>query len=132
MSHTKTPKWILDYNGPRKSPFVALLLSIVPGLGQVYNGQVGTGILLFLLTAILYPIIVGFILHLWLFADAYRSAGMVNDHIAARRIAADLNCSEQTVRCMLSTLFPGDKWKRLSSDELEVLLGMDPLNHSKD
>ena len=42
---------------PRK-PFVALLLSVVPGLGQIYNGQLPKGLLL-LLFDLLFPVLFG-------------------------------------------------------------------------
>jgi TM2 domain-containing membrane protein YozV len=59
------------------SPGIAAVLSvIVPGLGQVYNGQLGAGLLWFLVTsfgywAILVP---GFLFHVLSVYFAYRSA----------------------------------------------------------
>lgn len=48
----------------RWSPFIALCLSIVPGLGQLYKGRPLRGLLWFLATAIGYSLVVpGLILH---------------------------------------------------------------------
>ncbi|WP_094243395.1 hypothetical protein [Tetragenococcus halophilus] len=38
--------------GQRKSPILAAVLSIIPGLGQVYNGQKIKGVLFLLTTAL--------------------------------------------------------------------------------
>lgn len=54
---------------PRK-PFVALLLSVLPGLGQIYNGQVKKG-LLFILIDLLVPILLG------LFGILHHISGLV-------------------------------------------------------
>jgi tetratricopeptide (TPR) repeat protein len=63
-----------------KKPLTAGLLSIIPGLGQVYNGELGKGIL------ILFGTIVGFLLIIpglliWIFGmyDAYKTAIKMND-----------------------------------------------------
>ncbi|HTJ49195.1 MAG TPA: signal peptidase I [Cyclobacteriaceae bacterium] len=42
----------------RRKPFSALLLSIIPGLGQIYNGQLRKG-LIFLIIDLLVPVIFG-------------------------------------------------------------------------
>lgn len=42
---------------PRK-PFAALLLSLFPGLGQIYNGQLTKG-LIFILIDLLFPVLFG-------------------------------------------------------------------------
>jgi len=42
----------------RRKPFSALLLSIIPGLGQIYNGQLKKG-LVFLTIDLLVPIAFG-------------------------------------------------------------------------
>jgi hypothetical protein len=57
----------------KKSPPIAATLSlIVPGLGQIYNGQVRKGILIFLTAWLILP---------WIFGvfDAYRIASQVQD-----------------------------------------------------
>jgi TM2 domain-containing membrane protein YozV len=63
-----------------KNPGLAAVLSfLIPGLGQIYNGQVGMGILLCVITILLYmTIVLGLALHLYLVFDAYRSAEKFN------------------------------------------------------
>ncbi len=69
-----------------KNPVLAAVLSLlVVGLGQVYNGQVGKGLLFFLVAIIIgltLFIFIGFILVplFWLFAayDAYTTAEKIN------------------------------------------------------
>ena len=66
---------------PPKNPGVAAVLSFfVPGLGQIYNGQIGMGIVLLILTILLYyTIILGVVLHLYLVYDAYTTATKMNN-----------------------------------------------------
>ncbi|MDV0443492.1 DUF5683 domain-containing protein [Methanorbis rubei] len=71
-----------------KSPFLALILSFfIPGLGQVYNGQILKGIGYFILTVILAFLsvitlgllfIVYFIWWIWNIYDAYHTAVKIN------------------------------------------------------
>jgi TM2 domain-containing membrane protein YozV len=64
--------------GP-KSPGLALLLSFfVPGIGQMYNGQIGKGIVMLLLCVILWMVLLGWIIWIWAMIDAYSSAKAVN------------------------------------------------------
>ena len=61
--------------GPR--PGVSAVLSvIIPGLGQVYNGQLGAGLVWFLLTTFGYwaVLVPGFLFHVLSVYFAYRSA----------------------------------------------------------
>lgn len=61
----------------RKDPMLAAILSfILPGLGQVYVGQILKGILLFIATAagIMYLIFPGIIIWIFVILDAYRIA----------------------------------------------------------
>jgi TM2 domain-containing membrane protein YozV len=68
-----------DHALPRRGPhpgIAAVLSVLIPGLGQVYNGSVGTGALWFLAVsfgywAILVP---GFLLHIICVWCAYRAA----------------------------------------------------------
>ncbi len=70
----------------RKEPLLALILSFfVPGLGQIYNGNANTGIILIIATVIswlLTSLCVGFFIFiaLWIYAmyDAYTSAEKIN------------------------------------------------------
>jgi TM2 domain-containing membrane protein YozV len=69
-----------------KSPGLAAVLSFfVPGLGQVYNGQIAKGLfLVFLgfLSFLLMAVVVGYLLYLplWVYAiyDGYRMAERIN------------------------------------------------------
>jgi len=74
-----------------KNPGVATVLSFFfMGLGQIYNGQIGKGIVFIILYAIswlLMFIFIGFIttpiLWIWGMVDANRSAKEINKKIAA-------------------------------------------------
>ncbi|WP_156629488.1 GYF domain-containing protein [Methylobacterium sp. Leaf85] len=62
-----------------KSPGVALLLSIlICGAGQMYNGQVGKGILMFFACVFLWLIFLGWIISIWSLIDAYQTAKRMN------------------------------------------------------
>jgi TM2 domain-containing membrane protein YozV len=74
-----------------KNPTTATILSFfIMGLGQIYNGQIGKGIMFIVLYAIswlLMFVLVGFIttpiLWIWGMVDANRSAKRINEKIAA-------------------------------------------------
>ena len=69
-----------------KSPFLALILSLLlPGLGQIYNGQVMKGIAFLLalaVSAVLKFLLIGFVLvpivWIWAMVDAYQTADKIN------------------------------------------------------
>lgn len=62
-----------------KSPGLALFLSfIMPGAGQLYNGDIGKGILLFLAFWLLVWIFIGWIFWVVAMVDAYQSAQNIN------------------------------------------------------
>lgn len=73
-----------------KNPGLAAVLSFfVVGLGQIYNGQVGKGIALFVAAAVsglLCTIVIGFILLpiVWIYGvyDAYKTADRLNASLA--------------------------------------------------
>ncbi|HDY68138.1 MAG TPA: hypothetical protein ENH85_10135 [Candidatus Scalindua sp.] len=75
---------------PQKNPGVATVLSFFfMGLGQIYNGQIGKGIIFIILYAIsiaLMFVIVGFIttpiLWIWGLVDANKSAKKINEEMA--------------------------------------------------
>lgn len=75
---------------PQKNPGVATVLSFLfMGLGQIYNGQIGKGIIFIVLGAIsvaLIFFIVGFIttpiLWIWGMVDANKSAKKINEKMA--------------------------------------------------
>jgi len=75
-----------------KNPTVATLLSIVTGLGQLYNGQILKAVLFFgsMFIACLLaspPIFIGLlfapIIWIWNLVDANRSAKRINQRLAA-------------------------------------------------
>lgn len=74
-----------------KNPAVATILSFFfMGLGQIYNGQIGKGIIFIILYAIsiaLTFVVVGFIttpiLWIWGMVDANNSAKKINEKLAA-------------------------------------------------
>jgi len=50
----------------------ALASFFIPGLGQLLQGRVGIAILQFVLAAILWIMLLGWIIHLWSIIDAAR------------------------------------------------------------
>jgi len=65
----------------QKSPFVAGIFStILPGLGQVYNGEFGKGFALFILTlaGLVFLVIPGLIVWFYAMYNAYITAGKMN------------------------------------------------------
>lgn len=74
------------YNSQEKNPGIAAVLSALwVGLGQIYNGEIGKGILLmivYFVSALLIFVIIGFITTpiLWIYGvyDAYNSAQKIN------------------------------------------------------
>jgi len=73
-----------------KNPAVAAILSFFfMGLGQIYNGQIGKGIMflvLYLISIVLMFVFIGFlttpILWVWGMVDASRSAKSINQQLA--------------------------------------------------
>ncbi|MDY9924834.1 TM2 domain-containing protein [Methanosarcina sp.] len=72
---------------PRKSPGIAAVLSFfIPGLGQIYNGQIMKGIIFIILASIfgfLTVVLIGYILYplFWIYNlyDAYNTAREINE-----------------------------------------------------
>lgn len=63
----------------RKEPGLALFLSFFfPGLGQIYNGDVGKGIALMIGFWLLVWVFIGWIFWIWSMVDAYRTANDIN------------------------------------------------------
>jgi len=63
----------------RKEPGVALLLSfLMPGLGQVYNGDVGKGIAFFISFWVTVWFFIGVGVWVWAMIDGYQSATNIN------------------------------------------------------
>jgi TM2 domain-containing membrane protein YozV len=71
-----------------KSPGVALLLSfLICGAGQMYNGQVGKGILMFLCFIVLSVVFLFWVIWLWSMIDAYSTAKTMNLRYQQRVLA---------------------------------------------
>ena len=84
------PRQILIEEGEAKpkSAGTALLLSIlITGLGQIYNGQVAKGIGMFVLAIAAWFILLGWIIMIWSWIDAYQNAKSMNLRYQ-RRLAA--------------------------------------------
>lgn len=63
-----------------KSAGTALLLSIlICGAGQMYNGQIGKGIGMLVLCVLLWFVFLGWIINIWSWIDAYRTAKAMNE-----------------------------------------------------
>jgi len=71
---------------PPKNPGLAAILSfLLPGLGQMYNGEIGKGVMIvivqvvnFALMAIVIGFITGPIVMIWAIYDAYKTAERIN------------------------------------------------------
>lgn len=78
-------------HGEIKSSGIAVILSFfIPGLGQIYNGQIGKGILFIIIgfiLAMLIFVLIGFLLYpiFWIYNiyDAYKSAETINRELAS-------------------------------------------------
>lgn len=70
---------------PKNSGLAAILSFLLPGLGQMYNGEIGKGVLIMLVQFVnflLMFIIIGFITSpivlIWAIYDAYKTAERIN------------------------------------------------------
>lgn len=72
----------------RRSPGGSMLLSLLwPGLGQVYNGQPGKGVVLFFSSAFLWMVFMGWVVHVYALVDAGLVAHQINRRWGMRRAA---------------------------------------------
>lgn len=63
-----------------KGPFIAAILSLlIVGVGQMYNGQVGKGILMMIGCVLLWTVMLGWIINIWSIIDAYSTANRKHD-----------------------------------------------------
>ena len=79
---SEAPRAILVGMGEAKlkSAGTALLLSIlICGAGQMYNGQIGKGLGMLVLCVLLWFVFLGWIINIWSWVDAYRTAKAMND-----------------------------------------------------
>lgn len=65
----------------RNSGLAAILSFLVPGLGQIYCGRIGRGILILITTIILMLIVIGIVEWVWNIYDAYAIAEKINSGI---------------------------------------------------
>ncbi|SCW60055.1 DUF4339 domain-containing protein [Ancylobacter rudongensis] len=73
-----------------KSAGTALVLSIlIVGLGQLYNGQIGKGLLMFFGCILLWFVLLGWIINIWSWIDAYKTAKAMNERYL-RNLAAGI------------------------------------------
>lgn len=79
ISQPTAPSLIIQGPAAQKSAGLAAFLSLlIPGLGQCYNGQVGKGILMFIGCALLWLVMLGWIVWIWSPIDAYQTAKAMN------------------------------------------------------
>lgn len=70
---------LLDGAAADKSAGVALILSLlICGLGQLYNDQIGKGVLMFVLMIALWFVLLGWTIWIWSAVDAYKTAKAMN------------------------------------------------------
>lgn len=79
----------------KNAGLAAVLSFFFAGLGQIYNGQIGKGILLIVLqgiNAFLMTVVIGFITYpiLWIYGmvDAYKTANKINERDNSRASTA--------------------------------------------
>lgn len=74
------PAFLLDGGiAKSKSAGTALLLSLfVCGVGQMYNGQIGKGLLMLISCLLLWVVLLGWIINIWSVVDAYATAKNMN------------------------------------------------------
>ncbi len=71
-----------------KSPGIALLLSLLfCGIGQMYNGQVGKGILMLIGSILAWFVLLGWVIWIWSMIDAYHTAKTMNLRYQQRILA---------------------------------------------
>jgi TM2 domain-containing membrane protein YozV len=87
------PNYLIE---PQKNPGLAAVLSLIfPGLGQIYNGEIGFGLFMMVLTIFLYFIVIGFFVHIWLIFNAYNYAEELNQKLRSRNTPLDVDFDPQ-------------------------------------
>ncbi len=85
-----------------KNPALAAILSfLLPGLGQIYNGEVGKGIVIIvvqvvniLLMAVIIGFFTGFAVMVWAIYDAYKTAEKLNAEIVQQDLTNTKVCPQ--------------------------------------
>jgi TM2 domain-containing membrane protein YozV len=91
-------------NTTEKNPGLAAVLSLViPGLGQIYNGQIGIGLFMMALTFGLYFVVIGFLVHIALIFDAYNYAQKLNTEMYAINYANSVDKKQEKAYFSLVT-----------------------------
>jgi TM2 domain-containing membrane protein YozV len=62
----------MNGQGSAGNVLAALASFFIPGLGQLLQGRVGAAIVHFVLAAVLWIVLLGWIIHLWSIIDAAR------------------------------------------------------------
>jgi TM2 domain-containing membrane protein YozV len=63
---------------PKSAGFALLLSLLICGVGQMYNGQVAKGILMLIGCAVLWIVLLGWVIWIWSMVDAYQTAKAMN------------------------------------------------------
>ena len=84
-------RWTPELFQMRKNPLLAGVLSLIPGLGQIYAGKIRRGILLFFVTVLTLSAGIGVIAWLYSAYDAYQIARRFNEKLLALRRKPDKN-----------------------------------------
>ncbi|QLQ04674.1 MAG: hypothetical protein HZY76_00240 [Anaerolineae bacterium] len=90
----------MSVQSPPKNPTLAAVLSfLINGLGQIYNGEIAKGIIIFVVQLInvgLMYVVVGFvtwpIVWIWSIYDAYQVAKRINAAAADQAVALTKVC----------------------------------------
>ncbi|MDD2643392.1 MAG: hypothetical protein PHC65_01750 [Methanobacteriaceae archaeon] len=75
-----------DFEFEEKNPILAAVLSIIPGFGQIYNGEKGKGAVIllififigFCLAYSVYPIVLNILIWIYSIVDAFITARKIN------------------------------------------------------
>jgi len=87
------PAYADSGGGPKNSGAAAVMSFLVPGLGQIYNGDIGKGLMMIIgmvVSIVLFFFLIGFVTYfliwLWSIYDAYNRAESINAKHRSRRM----------------------------------------------
>lgn len=96
---------------PKNPALAAVLSALITGLGQIYNGQIGKGLLMLFLqiiAVVMTAILIGFliipVIWVWTIYDAYKGAEKINAAAAQQYLTATKQCPQCAERVMLDAL----------------------------
>ncbi len=79
MVHSPSTAISTEMEQPEHQPGMALLLSLIlPGTGQMYNGEISKGVMMMVLSFLLWFVLLGWVVHIWSIVDAVVVAEKVN------------------------------------------------------